>query len=669
MYTEFYELEQEPFKLTPDPQFFFLGEHQNKALAHLLFGINNRKGFIALTGEVGAGKTTLCRLLLKQVDQNVSVAIILNSQVDGITLLKQINRDFAIPYETDSHDDLVGYLYDFLISEKKKGRNVLIIVDECQNLKFEVLEQLRMLSNLETEKDKLLQILLIGQPEFVAMLNSYELRQLNQRITVRAHISALSPKEMEMYILHRLKIAGNAQAAKFTSGALRKIYSFSKGIPRKINVICDYALLAGYVENTRKITTSLVKKALQDIEVKREISLEEKIGNLRPRRVLSTLLLAACLVLAVLILKGPYLKDYSTRWGEGLNLSANTLFNLFNPSAAPEPVKTLPDKKSTLDPVKEIAPPPVQVPLKNELPKPIVIEAKIEPIVIDPPLPVKKEEDKKEAVAAEPKPVVTKPVVENEPTKKQEEPQAEQKITPPADKKSEPELKPDQEQTPQVPLSSKPAKAYFDTLDARERGIWLLLSTWGIEVNHPRRNEQGDSISLEKQLERFNFTLFTTWADLELLKRINLPCAVEILKNGEKSYWVLSLSKEGKLRFYTAPDQVEIMDEKDFMKIWQGNSLVLTERTENTLEGDNALYRGMQSVEVEKLKKTLFRMGRYEGNMDGMYDLFLEKIVKKFQKEFGLTEDGIIGVEAKLIFYSILSKNIPRIQPKSEGTR
>ena len=152
MYIEYYGLTQDPFKLTPDPQFFFLGEHQNKALAHLIYGINNRKGFIALTGEVGAGKTTLCRLLLKQLDENVSVAIILNSLIDGLTLMKQINRDFAIPYDTNSLDDLVGYLYDFLIEEKKKGRNVVVIVDECQNLKFDVLEQLRMLSNLETEK-------------------------------------------------------------------------------------------------------------------------------------------------------------------------------------------------------------------------------------------------------------------------------------------------------------------------------------------------------------------------------------------------------------------------------------------------------------------------------------------------------------------------------------
>jgi len=205
MYKQYYGLQQEPFRLTPDPEFFFLGDKHNKSLANLLYGIENKKGFIALTGEVGAGKTTLCRLLLKQLKEDISVAVILNSLVDELTFLKQINKDFGLNSNYDTHDKLVGDLYDFLISEKQKNRNVVVIVDECQNLKFEVLEQIRMLSNLETEKDKLLQIILIGQPEFIDMLNSHQLRQLNQRITVRAHISALSFDEMKSYIYHRLK--------------------------------------------------------------------------------------------------------------------------------------------------------------------------------------------------------------------------------------------------------------------------------------------------------------------------------------------------------------------------------------------------------------------------------------------------------------------------------
>lgn len=578
MYMEFYGLSQEPFKLTPDPQFFFLGEHQNKALAHLLYGINNCKGFIALTGEVGAGKTTLCRLLLRQLEENISVAIILNSLVDSITLLKQINRDFAIPYNTDSHDDLVGYLYDYLITEKKKNRNVLVIVDECQNLKFDVLEQLRMLSNLETEKDKLLQILLIGQPEFITMLESHELRQLNQRITVRAHISALSLREMEMYLMHRLKVAGNENAVRFTRGALRKIYNYSGGIPRKINVISDYALLAGYVENSRKITSSLVKKALDDIEVKREIDRSGILTNLKFKNFAMFLLLAASFMFAIYLLKNPVIKDISNVSSKELNISLQSLNDVSNIHV---------EKEKVIKPVK----------------------------------------------------IVPKPEIKEE---------VKSLVSP-------------------VPVASKISMKYFNTLDVRQKGLWLLLSTWGVEVNHPRRDENGRDILLENQLERFNFTILSTWAPIEMIKNINLPCAVEILKNNERQYWVLNLVKGTKLHFYTAPETVETFDESDFLKIWQGNSFIIVEKGENTLEGDGAIFRGMQNEQVMKLKQILSKLSIYQGTIDENYDLSLENAVKSFQKNNALTDDGIIGVEAKLIFYSLLSRNIPRILDRAQA--
>ncbi len=686
MYKEFYALTQDPFRLTPDPEFFFLGEYQKKSLANLLYGINERKGFIALTGEVGAGKTTLCRLLLKQLDSNVSVAIILNSLVDEITFLKQINRDFAIPYDTDSHDDLFGYLYDFLIEQKRKNRNVLVIVDECQNLKFEVLEQIRMLSNLETEKDKLLQILLIGQPEFIDMLNSYKLRQLNQRITVKTHISALNIKEMEAYIYHRLKVAGNENAVKFTSDAIKKIFKFSEGIPRKINVVCEYALLSGYVENASIITAKIVKKGLKDIEIKREnkdLNPEEyKRKVILPvRRVLIAALVLLCLFFWKDSIKSgfdkygdtikPVFKAYAL---ESIN-SIKTMVATKN-----ETVKLPVDKNIE---IKKEAPAAVittKIEEKADNKKEIKKEVKKEviPVVI-------KEEAKKEIVAEtvikkeEPaKPEIQTPIqasvaLPQEVTQPVSDVNKEEKIEtgieplsvsvvketrPPEIVKEE--IKP--ELTDLQKMSSKASTDYFNELNDREKGIWLLLSTWGVEISHHRKNENGEIIPLESQIDRFNFNIFSTWADFSLIKLINLPCAVEVLNNGKNCYWVLNGIKENKIRIFKSPGKYEVMDESAFMKIWQGNSIVLSEKGEYTLEGENVIYKGMEGHDIIRLKKILSVMNFFSGDMTNtVFDLDLENAVKSFQKNFCLTEDGIVGCEAKLLFYSLLSRNIPRL--------
>lgn len=264
MYTAFYGLREKPFELSPDPRFLFLAESHREALAHLLFGIEQGQGFIAVTGEVGTGKTTLCRTLLQRLDPGAEVAILFNPQLSADELLEAVHVEFGLA-GSGSRRELMERLNRFLLEKKGDGRRVLLIVDEAQTLGPDALELIRMLSNLETETSKLIQIILLGQPEFDAMLESPSLRQLRQRISVRWRLSPLGPAETAEYVRHRLRIAAGARRDVFSEGALRELHRRSGGIPRVVNLLCDRALLAGYAAGATTISRSLVAQADQEL--------------------------------------------------------------------------------------------------------------------------------------------------------------------------------------------------------------------------------------------------------------------------------------------------------------------------------------------------------------------------------------------------------------------
>lgn len=267
MYESFYGLDAPPFSLTPDPRFLFLSAQHREALDHLLFGIKERKGFIQLTGEVGAGKTTLCRALLEELGPSVQTALIFNTSLTGLQLLRAILRELGLPYRGNDRDVCIDTLNGFLLEQAQADKDVVIIVDEAQNLSDELLEQVRMLSNLETDQRKLVQIVLMGQPELRAKLDQPKLRQLRQRITVRYHLGRLSLAETEAYIHHRLRIAGPGNII-FTRWALRRIHFYSKGVPRLVNALCDKTLLCGFVKNTHKLNLWHVQRAVAELEGK-----------------------------------------------------------------------------------------------------------------------------------------------------------------------------------------------------------------------------------------------------------------------------------------------------------------------------------------------------------------------------------------------------------------
>ncbi len=266
MYTTYFGLAEPPFNITPDPRFVFPSQRYREALSALLYGIRERKGFILLTGEVGSGKTTICRKLVHDMQkEDVKIALILNPGLSELELLKAINDEFGIPSYHNTKKGLLDELNDFLLAENRKNTNVVLIIDESQTLPPALLEQIRMLSNLETENDKLVQIILIGQPELNDTLALPQLEQLNQRIGVRYHILPLTYEESIDYIKYRLQVAKAKIDIKFTEDALRKMYTATHGIPRRINVVCDRALLGCYATGTYVIDGSIMGRAISEI--------------------------------------------------------------------------------------------------------------------------------------------------------------------------------------------------------------------------------------------------------------------------------------------------------------------------------------------------------------------------------------------------------------------
>jgi general secretion pathway protein A len=267
VYLDYYQLREAPFDITPNPRFLFYSPKHREAYNHLLYGIRERKGFIQLTGEVGAGKTTLCRAMLEQLDsRRYATALILNPVLSPDELMKAIAIEFGLPVNGLDRLDTVSVINQFLLQQVERGRETVLLIDEAQDLTDELLEQVRLLSNLETDNRKLLQIVLTGQPELRDRLNNPRLRQLRQRITVRYHLPPLSREEVSHYVHHRLRVSGANGTPCFTRPALWRVHRYSGGIPRLVNAVCDKALLAGFVNARGRIDFGMIGQAVRELE-------------------------------------------------------------------------------------------------------------------------------------------------------------------------------------------------------------------------------------------------------------------------------------------------------------------------------------------------------------------------------------------------------------------
>ena len=346
MYTEFYGLREKPFSLSPDPRFLFLSDSHREALAHLLYGIEQGEGFIAITGEVGTGKTTLCRTLLQRLEPGSEVAFLFNPQLSGLELLQAIDAEFGLETEGKSRRELMDQLNRFLLTKRQEGRRVLLLIDEAQNLEREALEQVRLLSNLETDTTKLIQIILLAQPELDALLEQPDLRQLRQRIAVRWRLGPLSQAETHDYVRHRLRVAAGSTREIFSALALREIHRASGGIPRVINRICDRALLAGFAAGAAEIGLGTVAEAQRELDGRdaapaatRGVGLGERLRRfgLEPR--------VALLALAVVLISAGVV------WWRAVNPLA---------APAPAPVPAPPPAAPPAAPAPSAAQPPVE---------------------------------------------------------------------------------------------------------------------------------------------------------------------------------------------------------------------------------------------------------------------------------------------------------------------
>ena len=266
MYQSYFGLAEEPFSIAPDPRYLYMSQRHQEALAHLLYGVNAGGGFVLLTGEVGAGKTTVCRCFLEQIPASCDVAYIFNPKLTVAELLSTICAEFGIacPPGNTSIKVYIDCINTYLLDAHAKGRHTVLIIDEAQNLSADVLEQLRLLTNLETNQRKLLQIILLGQPELAAMLAQPELRQLAQRVIARYHLGPLDRHEVAAYVLHRLEVAG-AQRQLFPAALMGSLYRLSRGIPRIINVLCDRALLGAYSQSKERVDRATLKQAAYEV--------------------------------------------------------------------------------------------------------------------------------------------------------------------------------------------------------------------------------------------------------------------------------------------------------------------------------------------------------------------------------------------------------------------
>lgn len=265
MYNSFFNFREEPFSLTPDPRFFYVSATHQEALEHMLFGVQQRKGFVLLAGHIGAGKTTLTRLLIDRLEDKSHIALIFNTFLNEVELLRAINREFGLPAHWASRETLIQILNEFLIEQIKADHNVVLILDEAQNLSVPVLEQIRMLSNLETDNQKLIQIVLVGQPELVQTLARPDLAQLGQRVTVRCYLGPLDLEDTTRYIHHRLSIAGSQGLARFHPKTYRLIHKYTDGVPRRINALCDRALMVAYAQSVYEVKPEFVHQAQKEL--------------------------------------------------------------------------------------------------------------------------------------------------------------------------------------------------------------------------------------------------------------------------------------------------------------------------------------------------------------------------------------------------------------------
>jgi general secretion pathway protein A len=606
MYKKFFGFKERPFNLVPDPAFLFLSKSHEEALAHLTYAIQQGDGFVEITGEVGTGKTTLCRVLLENLDDDTDVAYILNPKLDAIQLLKSINDEFHIESSADNTKDLIDTLNQFLIDKKAQGQTIILLIDEAQNLSMPVMEQIRLLSNLETTKSKLIQIILVGQPELEEMLNSHELRQLAQRITLSCHLRPLDLKETRDYILHRIGVAAKRQSVSFSKSAYRVIYRFSHGIPRLINVICDRALVVAFGLNQRQITGKVAIRAANELSF-RSHEKGWKINWFKPAAVL---LGACCFALIVFFWMRTEKKDLAelAHWESPLR-SHNTFVNA--------------ERHNIRNGITVFSEQAVDKKTINDLPSEVKTTSN-EVLEMNDSLP-----------------------------------------SVPSEEGAQKGFRPlDQAQRITITDASQIEQILGNlTKQSRQAAIASVGGLWSsnFENNPALEWIEKDNDFFQLAARQNGFLVRNMNGGLEALAQLNLPAILAFLsqKGGDPKYLSLVQIENSRVVLRNGDGPSLGISVGMLEKYWTGEAFILW-RDFYHLSHTILPYDSSESVAA--LKIAMRDIGYKHLQITSIYDADTEAAVREMQKRHGLYVDGIVGPSTKIVFYNeVPGLNIPHI--------
>ncbi|MCP4629360.1 MAG: AAA family ATPase [bacterium] len=634
MYEHFFGFKEKPFKLVPNPDYLFLGKSHEEALAHLNYALSQGDGFVEITGEVGTGKTTLCRCFLENLEDDAVAAYIFNPKLGPRQLIKTIIDELGIKYETDNTKSLIDNLNNFLMRQKTRRRKVILLIDEAQNLSKNVLEQLRLLSNLETNKEKLMQIILVGQPELSDILDSHELRQLGQRITLRYHLSPLSPKECIDYIQYRISIAAQKSGLKFDRAAYRLIYKYSRGIPRVINITCDRILLTAFGLNKQKISGSIAKDSIKELKSR---GVPRKFALLNWKKVI-TISAAALLILAAAIFSRP-LRQGIQSW--------------FNPAPTQQSETAAPDGSginSTQDSdskvVKDDSPASTGNPVQ-------IVDNDSGQTAAD-----KTESSTFERTDLQAEKDMNPPVSLNSDYDISEETSL--NVT-----SSQPEPK-EYEQDPDLgdPISLADYLTAMDIKGSRLLALQDAMDLWQTPIKiQPYLNGLDDDQAFFRLTAKpKGVFIHRIETNLEMLKRLNMPAILELFPKGneEPGYLTLSKIEEENYIFGNPADEKVVISDADQINLYWSGTAYLPWKNFLSIWGTIPKHSNKDSIIT--LKLLLHDLGYNEVEINEEYDDWTRRAVEEVQAKYGIPVDGFVGPLTKMILYQEKeSFEIPRL--------
>jgi general secretion pathway protein A len=616
MYEKFFSFKEKPFKLVPNPAYLFLGKSHEETLAHLNFALSEGVGFVEITGEVGTGKTTLCRAFLDSLDSDTIPAYIFNPRLGPRQLIRAINDELGVKYDANNTKDLIDKLNSFLLGAKAQRKKVILLIDEAQNLSRNVLEQLRLLSNLETNREKLLQVILVGQPELSEILDSHELRQLSQRITLRYQLSPLDYEETVAYIRYRISIAAQDTGIKFNHSAFRQIYKYSKGIPRVINIACDRSLLTAFGLNRYKITGGIARASIKELAGTRAVGK----NGLRRWIKLFVFLAVLSIVVTALIYHRSLLNEinqiFKLRQSSQLNVSAMN---------GPGSKKSENDSQNSRDVYNsDESMAPVSGP-QIQAGTPVI---KLEASTTDD----------------------TGSLVQNLPSNRQDPPT--NKVAPGA----------------KEILRLGDYLAAMDIRSSRHAALESAMGLWQtpVELKPYLDSLDDDHAFFRLTVKPSGIFIHRMETNLNLLKRLDLPVILEFYPadSEEPGYLTLSQADEDRISFDLPKEDKLIMTTEDEINhYWSGVAYL---PWKNYLSITGTLPTRTNSDSIITLKMLLNELGYNNVEINDDYDNQTRNVIEEIQTKYGIIADGFVGPLTKIILYKTKgSFDMPRL---SKGT-